>query len=76
MITAFDVQYERLSSQNKLNSDTDLDSDAPDFRTPLNVEIVQVVPVRLLPPLHLWRLRLRESEGKVGQRYANVLLRL
>lgn len=53
----------------KLNPDVDLDSDAPDFQAPLN-EIEQVVPVRLLPPLHLWRLRLRESEGK----WANAML--
>lgn len=51
----------------KLNSDVDLDSDAeaPDSRAPLDVGIEQVVPVRVLPPsLHLWRLRLREPEGK------------
>lgn len=53
----------------KVNSDVDLDSDAPDFRAPLN-EIEQVAPVRLLPPLHLWRLRLREAEGK----WANAML--
>lgn len=62
----------------KQNSDVDLDSDAeaPDFRAPLNVDRAgssSQGPPSSAPPLEAPSPRVG---GKVGQRYANVLLRL